>query len=376
MGVTSKFKFALVSFALLVQSPGLRAEYSAETVADCNSGQPERQLSGCSKLIEVRGLSRVELVVAYSRRSDAYFQLLMLDQTIADRQKALELEPSESSHKARLSVAYHVRGLLRSRDKDYSRAIEDFSEATRHDPTNHAAFEARGLAHLEAGDLDKAINDLWAAVRIQPSNAPYAYQLARLFQHRASMRMLNSAYTHAIADYTAAIRAMPAGQRDADVALYVMRAEAHRANNDPKSALEDLDKAIALAPGKIDILRRRGQLFLSAGSALFGNAAERAAADFSEALKLEPKSADLLLLRALTFEQADRFADAVRDYRAVLKLRPNHVDAKESIARITRLQAIQKHAIATDSTDPRVTRLKAKTKTARCFVFNGERFCE
>src|ERR1700730_5666254 len=94
---------------------------------DCNAGDPDRNIAGCTMVAE---------------------------------------DPAESP-KTR-AIAFVGRGLAWQRKGDRDRAIADFTDAIRLDPNNALAYNNRGLAWNEKGDHDRAIADLTQAIRIDP----------------------------------------------------------------------------------------------------------------------------------------------------------------------------------------------------------------
>ena len=65
---------------------------------------------------------------------------------------------------------------------------------------------------------------------------------------------------------------------------------------------------------------------------LLKNDPQRAAADFSEAIRLSPKMVDARNHLGVAFTQQGRPGDAIAEYREVLKLEPANLDALNNLA--------------------------------------------
>jgi tetratricopeptide (TPR) repeat protein len=86
-------------------------------------------------------------------------------------------------------------------------------------------------------------------------------------------------------------------------------------------ALASADQAVALAPEDTGLLQWRGDFAAEHGAEILQRFA-RAMRFYTQALRLDPTSTTLLLRRARAAERADREAEAIADYRAILRLEP------------------------------------------------------
>ena len=71
------------------------------------------------------------------------------NESIIDSQNALKLIPDDASSFILLSRAYLSRGLLNSRNGEYSDAIENFSNAIKYNDQNTMAFINRAKAYQQ-----------------------------------------------------------------------------------------------------------------------------------------------------------------------------------------------------------------------------------
>lgn len=90
---------------------------------------------------------------------------------------------------------------------------------------------------------------------------------------------------------------------------------------DYKTAMVEINKAIATAPAYTEALVMRGRIYLAIGRA---GDAER---DFSRANQLEKDNMDSLYYRGIGRTNSKRFSEAVDDFNAVLKANPNDIKA-------------------------------------------------
>jgi lipoprotein NlpI len=188
------------------------AAASRRDIAECaQEADAEKQIAGCTRLIDNAKLPERVRAVAYYNRGNALAAKGDQDAAIAEYDAAIKLTPKNS-------LAYNNRGTV-FRDKgDGDRALADFAEAVKLNPRNSDAhynlgnayvakgetqkaiasygaaimtnrrnanaYVARAIAQLYAGAAAKAQMDLWSAARIAPTNA-YAALWLDIAQRRA-----------------------------------------------------------------------------------------------------------------------------------------------------------------------------------------------
>lgn len=158
----------------------------------------ERQVSGCTALIESGKLSKVELGTAYGLRAFAHFLSSDTRRALADFAEAAALGPMPAeAHLFRgdayimekdfaaaraslaeairlnpkFAAAYHRRGVSYAAEKDFARAIEEYDQAVKLDPAFAAAFRSRGFAYSDRGEFERAIVDFDRALQIEPKSS-------------------------------------------------------------------------------------------------------------------------------------------------------------------------------------------------------------
>lgn len=113
-----------------------------------------------------------------------------------------------------------------------------------------------------------------------------------------------------------------------DMGGWLGRAQARIELNRFAKALSDLDEALRLAPGNIDVLYYR---------AVCRHALEQdegALADINATLKGRPGDTDALTIRAGILVSLKRYDDALQDAQAILKERPDDMDARRRVTQI------------------------------------------
>jgi lipoprotein NlpI len=185
---------------------------SKRDTADClQEADVERQVAGCTRLIEDEKQAERVRAIAYYNRGNAraakgdhdgaiadYDAVLKLapknarahnnrgtvyrdkgdsEHAFADFAEAVKLNPRDADAQYNLGNAYAAKG-------DTARAIAAYGAAIMADRRNANAYVARAIAQLYAGAPAKAQMDLWLAQRVAPTNA-YAALWLDIAQRRA-----------------------------------------------------------------------------------------------------------------------------------------------------------------------------------------------
>jgi tetratricopeptide (TPR) repeat protein len=165
------------------------------------------------------------------------------------------------------AVKHFEKGKLFFAREDYIAAVQEFTEAIRLNPKDYEYYYYRGNAFSDKGDHDSAIRDFDEAIRINPNNQLSYLRRARIYEWN------KEDYDSAIRDYSEAIRIDPNNKinymfranllfwdkEDYDSAIrdcseviridpndgraYNLRAQAHGAKGNKKSADNDYAKA-------------------------------------------------------------------------------------------------------------------------------------
>ena len=89
------------------------------------------------------------------------------DESAAELNKAIELNPG-------YAYAYHCRGLAYQNKGRHDQAISDYTKAIELNPRDTGAYVNRGYAYQLKGQHEKAISDYTRTIELNPGNT-YAY---------------------------------------------------------------------------------------------------------------------------------------------------------------------------------------------------------
>ena len=205
----------------------------------------------------------------FNNRGNAWADKKEYDRAIADFSEAIRLEP-------RYALAYSNRGNAWLDKEEYDRGLADLNRAIQLDPRLSVAYYNRGNAWLDKKMLDKAVSDYTEALRLDP-------HLAQAYSNRALIWRVKEEYGKAVADYTEAIRIDPK-----DARLYFGRGKASRGRGTRQGRLR-LHQELQIDSKFIEAYFERGRAFSDKG------AFDKAIHDFTEVIRLDPKSIEAYL---------------------------------------------------------------------------------
>jgi tetratricopeptide (TPR) repeat protein len=342
-------------------APALAASRSAHE--DCDADNPDRNIAGCTRIIEDADEGKTMRAVAHVARGLAWQKKGDFNRALVDYTAAIRIN-------AKNALAYNNRGMLWRERGDLDRAIADFTAAIAIDPlprTDEAhaqrgnaitakrdvnIYENRALALLEKSDFDGAIADFDRAIDLDPkaadsfngrgaawrakgelerakSDFSYAIKLDRAnigaYYNRGLVEVADGELDAAVADFTATLRL------DQDfVDGYEARAEAFLAKTDPERAIADLDQAIRRDPGRAHDYYLRGSIHYDRYMGFLGGGwiekedLDRAIADFADAIRLDDRSAAAHYARGLAENTNGHRDRAALDLAEAVRLEPEN----------------------------------------------------
>jgi tetratricopeptide (TPR) repeat protein len=136
----------------------------------------------------------------YVTRGAVFERIAMADRAIADLDKAIELDQSNTNGLA--ATAWTMKARMHLAAGDFDRAISDASESIRLEPNNAAHYLARARIWNTKGNFDRALEDHNRAIETNAKDGTAYISRGDLYQSRND-------YVHAIQDYTQAIAREP-----------------------------------------------------------------------------------------------------------------------------------------------------------------------
>lgn len=254
---------------------------------DCDADDPDRNIAGCTRIIDDAGEGARMRSIALVGRGLAYDAKGDRDRAGQDFTAAIALDPNNA-------LAYNDRGVLWREKGDPDRAIADFTRAIEIEALPHSDLPGSGhvnvhgnraLAYRATGDLDHALADFDAAIKLDPADAD-------LHEHRARILIERHEDERALPDLDAVIRLDPSRAFDF-MTRGMIRYDRYSHGSpwieqrDLDGAISDLMQAVTLAPDDADAYYARGLAYLMDGKR------DLAAADFARAAHLKPDDAHI-----------------------------------------------------------------------------------
>jgi len=285
--------FSCVILGLIIGTPASGQQRDRDWDDCASKNDPDRGIRGCTAVLN-RGNRETakNRAIALTNRGMAHGTRRNLDAALTDYNEAIRLDPRYVPALSSRSEVHRQRGNLDA-------AMADLNEAIRLNPRYAFALSSRGNLHRQRGNLDAAMADLNEAIRVNP-------QYAFAFSSRGNLHRQRGNLDAAMADYNEAIRLDPR-----NATAYNSRAYARLDRQDFAGALADVELAIQLRPiaqyfdSRGDVNKARGDL-------------KAAMADYTEAIRLEPRNAVSLHNRGLLNRQRGNPAAAEEDLRAAV----------------------------------------------------------
>lgn len=205
-----------------------------------------------------------------------------------------------------LADGYNNRGVSNRRLGKADLAFADYSRAFELVPTNPRFVANRGNANTDLKKFDAALADYAAALKLDPKFAP-------AYSGRASLYGLMGRHDDAIADFARAIEYEPSEPEN-----YYNRAVIYRETREHAKSIADLDKYIALKSGNTAYMAD-GYINRGIAYAMLGQP-EKALADFSRVIELDPKRVNAYRARAMVYRELKRGELAAADEKKAAEL--------------------------------------------------------
>ena len=244
-----------------------------------------------------------DAVLSYAGRAYSRAQLGEIDEAFEDVEYALKRDPN-------LVPAIHTYADLLFRRVRFQEALPQYTRGIELKPEDAYLWSGRGGVYSALDEVNKALSDYNKAIELAPNRPP-------LYSARGNLLARMGRLTEATADHNKAVKLsqnspttlVSRGQFFLDwTELYSL-------------ALEDFDKAVAMAPDMADAFLGRGEAYLALDKPRV------AILDFNKAIELAPSIMFAYTARGEAYEAIGEPAKAEADYRYVLQITPTYSPA-------------------------------------------------
>lgn len=252
---------------------------------------------------------------------------------------------SKSAKTRELADAYYERGNSYSLEQKNDLAIADFTSAIKLNPDHVGAYSLRATVHSSPffnpkRNVDAAIADFTKVIELEPSAYWYTNRAA-LFEEKGERAKAVADYRAALAlepnNYTAktklaklapaAVTTQPATPRSQQPTAESFAAEGRRqlSQKDYDGAIKTLTECLRLKSDAAACYAFRGYAHGMKGDMNSSNS------DHQAGIKLNPTEAALYFVRGMMFVELGKKVEAVAEFRNVLKLDPNNMQAQTAL---------------------------------------------
>lgn len=250
------------------------------------------------------------------------------DESIADFSRAIALDPKSAE-------AYELRGESKAGKRDFDGSIADYFQAKKIAPGYTMdtfgiaeTYSSRGLDRQNKGDLDGAIIDYSHAIELSPENTNVYSSRAYAKKSKGDLDGANADWNIAIANYTWEIDKNPL-----NINAYDSRAKAKQANGDLDGAIADWTKVIEYWTNLISYRPTDPPYYPSYINRAMAKQAkgdlDGADADYTSAIEGVPDDKYIYVTRGYLRYDAQRFTDALGDFRKGTELGAKVSDTSE-----------------------------------------------
>ena len=216
-------------------------------------------VAACTAVLQTGLGTAAERSVALANRGSAYNGQHMLDEAMADANRAIELDPGNA-------FGYWVRAHVLRGLRQFDRAIADFDQYLRLVPGSAVGFYWRGNSYLDQGKAERSLADYDEATRIEPGYWPP-------WQNRCIALGKLGRYEQALAQCNEAIRLNPRwwGTYQTRGETYAALGKQDLANKDFEEAKRRRDPPPAKPPAPAQAAAQPSRVFFNGNIAGVGN---------------------------------------------------------------------------------------------------------
>jgi len=313
----------------------------ADSLSD--AGKLNEALLAINKAIELDPDPKIASQ-CYMDRGFIKLQIYNYDKTaIADADKAVELDPSESSYLTRYMMSFGQgillgKGYPKQAASCFKKALSDMDRMIEFDPNiGSSYYSSRAFVYIQMGNYQRALPDLNKAIELDPRDA-WAYL------QRGDVKYATGDGMQSVSDYDKALELLPeyrqkqanlskkctfiksADQRCVDFQkkAYLGRGFANELLGNNKLAIDDFSKAIKLDSSSVAAYYARSFLYLKMGN--YQNAMK----DANRVVELDSDNYESYYLRGLICIKIGDYQNALKDYTKAIELNPLHYESYSS----------------------------------------------
>jgi tetratricopeptide (TPR) repeat protein len=187
--------------------------------------------------------------------SDAQKSTDELEQLTLRGQELLQHFKGDQELAAHLAKIYFDLGGIQQRQTQISKAAASLAYALELNPTNPEYHVRRANLNANLGLYENALNDIAEAIKLRPDNAEFYWVKGIICSIAAGSENTRGFVDEAIKSYGIAILKNPLEPK-----YLAWRAKAYMQLKLKAEALNDIDKAIALAPDNADFVAHRARI--------------------------------------------------------------------------------------------------------------------
>ncbi|MEE9464437.1 MAG: tetratricopeptide repeat protein [Candidatus Neomarinimicrobiota bacterium] len=205
-------------------------------------------------------------------------------------------------------------------ERDFMAAVARYEQILEDHPTFASAYHAMGYAYKEAGMVREAAAAFRKAKQYNHDNPAYANALLKIVYDKFNEgnRLLRSRdWESALEAYKEAAELDPSFYQ-----AYYWMARSYGILGDNETALETLDRCLAIKPDYVKGYVEKGNILLKEGSP------KEAEATFRQALSLDSKS-DKAWIGLGSVQRAEKPEEAIKAFKSALSSNPKSGDAAE-----------------------------------------------
>jgi len=234
--------------------------------------------------------------VYINERGMAYYNLKEFEKAVTDFTNAVKMQPNNAKF-------INNRGMAYCNLQDWKRAIADFINAVKFKPTNAEYINNRGMAYYYFQDFEKAVVDLTNAIQLKPNNAEYINNRGLVYYNLQD-------WGKAIADFANAVKLNP-------------KNDIYKTNLTNAQAQIPKGKIGTSPSGTMGVFANAEAAFNSGIEHYKNGDYSKALIDFTEAIKLNPKSAWAFAYRGATNRCLKEIDNAIMDLNEAIRLDSN-----------------------------------------------------